>query len=257
MLAMSNTWFKNIWEFILYFNVGLNLNGDFHLKPVWRGNTSLMLEFLHIWELDRADHESLNVMTMHKKVIHLSDIVLCDGKIIKPEMLLDIPGQSDTHKFPHQRPTPADLSLWRRASARLALSSTSSRSHCRTMLVPNMIFHGECLTTMVWSYIMGSHMAIKNTTKYIHQSQIHLLARPNLVNNSCLTEWSWAHWTYISMQVSLIHSWITSFYNLPFQCLFSPHPCLDLSTRWNIFKIRPFVYHSITAEMALGYSAAW
>jgi hypothetical protein len=34
MLAMSDTWFKHVWELISYFNVGLNLNGDFHLKPV-------------------------------------------------------------------------------------------------------------------------------------------------------------------------------------------------------------------------------
>ncbi len=52
---------------------------------------------------------------MHKKVIHLSDIVLCNGKTIKPDMFSDHPGQSNTHKLPHQHPTPADLSLWRRA----------------------------------------------------------------------------------------------------------------------------------------------
>jgi hypothetical protein len=57
---------------------------------------------------------------MHKKVTHLSGIVLCDSKTIKTEMLLDLPGQSDTHNFPHQHPTPADLLLWRRALCKLS-----------------------------------------------------------------------------------------------------------------------------------------
>jgi hypothetical protein len=66
---------------------------------------------------------------MNKKVIHLSDIVPCNGKIIKPTMLLGFPGQSDTHKFPHQHPTPADLSLWKRA-----LRKVSSEFHL--LMVP-------------------------------------------------------------------------------------------------------------------------
>ena len=52
-------------------------------------------------------------MKMHKKVIHTSDITLCDGKTIKSEMLTNSPGHSDTHKFPIQRPSQADLILWR------------------------------------------------------------------------------------------------------------------------------------------------
>jgi hypothetical protein len=79
-----------------------------------------MSEFLLIQEFDRADHVSLNIMRMHKKVIHLSDIVLCDGKTIKPEKLSDLPGQSDTHKFPYQCPTSADPSLWRRALCKVS-----------------------------------------------------------------------------------------------------------------------------------------
>ncbi len=63
-------------------------------------------------------------MRMHKKVIHKSEIVLCDGKTIKVEMLTDQPGHSDVHKFSIQRPTPADLHLWK-----LALRKISSDCH--------------------------------------------------------------------------------------------------------------------------------
>jgi hypothetical protein len=67
-------------------------------------------------------------MRMHKKVIHLSDIVLCGGRTIKLEMLSAHPRQSNTHKFSHQHPTPVDLSLWRRA-----LRKVSSEFHILTV----------------------------------------------------------------------------------------------------------------------------
>jgi hypothetical protein len=59
-------------------------------------------------------------MRMHKKVIHKSDIVLCDGKTIKAEMLMDLPGHSYSHKFSTQRPTPAELVIWKTALHKLS-----------------------------------------------------------------------------------------------------------------------------------------
>jgi hypothetical protein len=34
ILATDNTWFKNVWELVSYFNVCLQFNEDFHLKPI-------------------------------------------------------------------------------------------------------------------------------------------------------------------------------------------------------------------------------
>jgi hypothetical protein len=34
ILATDNTWFKNVWELVSYFNVHLQFNADFHLKPI-------------------------------------------------------------------------------------------------------------------------------------------------------------------------------------------------------------------------------
>jgi hypothetical protein len=89
----------------------LNFDEDYQLRPIRQGNKSLMSEFLHYKDFGIADVISLNIMRMHKKVIHVSDIVLSDGKTITPEMFLDLPGHSGVHKFPHQCPTPADLSI--------------------------------------------------------------------------------------------------------------------------------------------------
>ena len=71
-----------------------------------------MSEFIHFGELSSTALVSLNIMRMHKKVIHKSDIVLCDGKTIKAEMLTGSPGHSNSHKFPTQHPTPSDLAIW-------------------------------------------------------------------------------------------------------------------------------------------------
>jgi hypothetical protein len=70
-----------------------------------------MSEFMCTGNFSQPDLISLNIMRMHKKVTHKSDIVLCHGKTIKAEMLTDQPGHADVHKFPTQRPAPADLNL--------------------------------------------------------------------------------------------------------------------------------------------------
>jgi hypothetical protein len=87
-----------------------------------------MSEFLCYKDFGITDVLSLNILRMHKKVIHVSDIVLSDGKTIKPEMFSDLPGHSGIHKLPHQCPTPADLSIWK-----MALRKKSSEFHVLTV----------------------------------------------------------------------------------------------------------------------------
>jgi len=70
-----------------------------------------MSEFIRIG-YRHDDLASLNIMRMYKMTIHLSDIVMCDGKSIKSEMLTNAPGHSGVHKFPAQKPTKLDMALW-------------------------------------------------------------------------------------------------------------------------------------------------
>ncbi len=46
MLVTSNTWFKNIWELVSFYNVSLNFNEDYQLKPIRWGDKFLMSKFL-------------------------------------------------------------------------------------------------------------------------------------------------------------------------------------------------------------------
>ncbi len=92
ILATDNTWFKNVWELVSYFNVRFHFSDNLQLKPIQQGDLSLMSEFIRVWDLSSTDLVSLNSMRIHKKVIHKSDIVLCDdGKTIKAEMLTGSP----------------------------------------------------------------------------------------------------------------------------------------------------------------------
>ena len=59
-------------------------------------------------------------MRMHKMAIHLLDIVMCHEKTIKAEVFSASIGHSDMHKFPHQKPTVADLTVWVAALCRIS-----------------------------------------------------------------------------------------------------------------------------------------
>jgi hypothetical protein len=110
-LATNYTWYKNGWELIHYFNVRLKFQPEYRLGPVRQGDKSLMSEFIRV-RYKRTDLLSLNIVWMYKMVIHLSDVVICNGKTIKRSMLSANVGKSEAHKFPVQRPTPTDMNLW-------------------------------------------------------------------------------------------------------------------------------------------------
>ena len=71
-LASNGTWYKNIWELVHYFKIRLAFQSEYHLGPVRRGDESLMSEFVRAG-YTKADLLSLNIVQMHKMVIHLSD----------------------------------------------------------------------------------------------------------------------------------------------------------------------------------------
>ena len=113
-LATNGTWYKNVWELVCFFKIRLAFQSKYRLGPVRRGDKSLMSEFVRVG-YTKADLLLLNIAWMHKMVIHLSDIVRCDGKTIKQSMLSASVGMSEAHKFPVQWPTPMDMRLWKTA----------------------------------------------------------------------------------------------------------------------------------------------
>jgi hypothetical protein len=101
VLATNGTWYKNVWELVHYFKISLAFKSEYRLGPVRRSDRSLMAEFIRAG-YTKADLLLLNIVRMHKMVIHLLDVVRCGGKTIKQSMLSASAGISDTHKFPLQ-----------------------------------------------------------------------------------------------------------------------------------------------------------
>ena len=85
-LATNHTWFKNVWELVSFFNISLAFHPEFRLGPARKGDKALMAEFVRVG-YKQAELLSLNIVRMHKMVIHLSDIVMCDGKTIRRSIL--------------------------------------------------------------------------------------------------------------------------------------------------------------------------
>ncbi len=118
LLATAGTWFKNLWELLTDFDVTATLGDECHLHPVCLGNLSLMFEFSK--HFSGPDLSALNVVCQHKKVIHLSCIVLCDGHTINKDCLTPGAGFSDYHKFPLQCPSHANHLLWTTAIEKIS-----------------------------------------------------------------------------------------------------------------------------------------
>jgi hypothetical protein len=110
LLTTSGTWFKNVWELLADFNVSATLGDKFHLHPVRLGDSLLMFKFSKHYS--GQDLATLNVVHQNKKVIHLSCIVLCNGRTSNKACFTSAPGVSHLHKFPLQQPTWSDYRLW-------------------------------------------------------------------------------------------------------------------------------------------------
>ncbi len=77
ILATNNTWFKNDWELVCYFKIQLVFHSEYHSQPTQQDNRSLMSEFFCIG-YRQIELGLLNIMRIHKMVIHLLDIVMCN-----------------------------------------------------------------------------------------------------------------------------------------------------------------------------------
>jgi hypothetical protein len=160
ILVMNNTWYKNVWELVHYFKIRLVFHTDYQLKPVRKGDKSLMSEFMRIG-YRREDLLSLNFMRMHKKVIHLSDIVIGDGKTIMSEMVTDLPGQSNVHKFPTQKPTKADKALWETALCKIS-------SEFKVLTLPLQKYIRSLYTQPHWRLSLEGHLPHHNFTHNVN-----------------------------------------------------------------------------------------
>ena len=166
VLATDHTWFKNLWELLHTFGVDASFGEEATIKPVRQGDRSLMSEFSKYYS--GRDLQDLNVYRQYKKVIHLSCIVLSDGRTIDKECLDSKEGHSDHHKFPLQRPSRTAQTLWataikRISSVYLVLPEPLGQYICSphknyrwTTNREGTIAHSEVMINGVYQYIVYS-----------------------------------------------------------------------------------------------------
>jgi hypothetical protein len=74
-----------------------------------------------------AELVAINRFCHHKRVHSIGDMVCCDGLTIKPSMFTMTKGRSSL-EFPCQRPTRAQLNLWKRAVGSITISGIRLRT---------------------------------------------------------------------------------------------------------------------------------
>ncbi|KAL7530661.1 hypothetical protein ACHAWF_003466, partial [Thalassiosira exigua] len=117
------TWFKYVWEYANILRVGINLSDDFQIQPVQhQGDLSLVESFRRVG-YEGTELERLNRVRKYKCIVHLSNIVCCDGLTLECGLLGYSAAGYSCHKFPLEQPTRADFQLWDQAVGHLFLRS--------------------------------------------------------------------------------------------------------------------------------------
>ena len=119
-LATDLTWFQNLWEYASHLKVAITLSDESHLKPVREGNRSLMGAFAGVG-FEGKELQRLGRMKNNKKVLHVLDLVKCNGETIDKGLVEKLVDGESTHTFPLEKPTRANVRLWDEAITRICL----------------------------------------------------------------------------------------------------------------------------------------
>jgi hypothetical protein len=82
-----------------------------------------MSEFFHLG-YQKNDLVSLNILCFFQNLLHVSNIVKCDGCTIDAFVTSEYLEVSIHHTFPQEEPTPADFRMWRDAIHQLCNGTT-------------------------------------------------------------------------------------------------------------------------------------
>ena len=123
-LIEDGTWFKHLWQLLDMLRVRLVVSADFQISPVRTGDRSIM-DMISAVVKDKSTLQSVQVVRHDLGVVHLSDILRCDGRSVDPLFLGDdtFPAPSDRHTFPLQQPTRKDYETWRTCIQTITSSS--------------------------------------------------------------------------------------------------------------------------------------
>jgi hypothetical protein len=95
------------------------------VSGTWEGDRSALISEFFWLGYRSKDLESLNIVQRCRNLIHVSDIIKCDGKTLDEFITSDLIEVSEAHTFPWEQPTKSDFRLWNKAMIKLCSGSTS------------------------------------------------------------------------------------------------------------------------------------
>jgi hypothetical protein len=115
---------KNLWQLLHSFKAELLIQETNQVSGIREGDQSLISKFF--WAGYRGkDLKALNIVQRFRNLLHLSDIVKCDGQTLD-EFITSEPSEiSGAHTFSQEHPTEADFWLWNIAMDKLCSGTTS------------------------------------------------------------------------------------------------------------------------------------
>jgi hypothetical protein len=114
-LAESSSWWKDLWELLAHFGVRLELDKTITFQPFRLDDKSIMRWFIESNLFSKHQLVRLNRVRKRKCLFFLSELLLCDGQKVNVFLLDGSEGCSRTRTYPFEKPTGADVDLWRTA----------------------------------------------------------------------------------------------------------------------------------------------
>jgi hypothetical protein len=95
---MESSWFKNLWQLLHSFEAELVIQETDQVSGIREGDQSLISIF---WGAgyQGKDLKALNIIQWFRNLLHISDIVKCDGQILDEFITSDLSKISGAHTF--------------------------------------------------------------------------------------------------------------------------------------------------------------
>jgi hypothetical protein len=122
-LATEATWFQNLWLLVSTYEVDTSFRDEDMVQGIRENDCSLIAEFYRIGYQGKQ-LTGLNIVRCFRNLLHVSDIVHCDGLTVDEFALSEDAEVSPKYTFPREQLTTSDFKLWKEALNCLCLGTT-------------------------------------------------------------------------------------------------------------------------------------
>ena len=100
------------------FKVEITFRQEDRVQQIREGDRSISSEFFRLGYRGK-ELTALNMVQCYRNLLHISDIVKCDGATLDEFVVSDGVEESLSYTFPHEEPISSDFRRWEEAMKRL------------------------------------------------------------------------------------------------------------------------------------------